>query len=67
MRERLIEEADVNAALSEPDAVERDQAHGGKLLSRYLADWDKILKVAVVERPRENVLVVKTVLWSEAS
>jgi hypothetical protein len=67
MRERLVDEDEIGRALFHPDAVERDEEHGGILLRRYLPDWDRILVIAVEERPQESILVVKTVLWSKAN
>jgi hypothetical protein len=66
MEERHVEEKDVLAVVHDPDDVQVDTRHRGRLLSRYLADWDRMLVVAIEERPTESVLLVKTVLWSEA-
>lgn len=67
MAQRMIEHSEVLRLIAEPEQVGTDKVHGGKLLSRYLPDWDRILTVAVVERPDEAVLLVKTVLWSSES
>jgi len=64
--ERLVAEHEVLQAIAVPDSVRTDTAHGGKLLSKYLPDWDRILVVAVDERVSEGMLIVKTVLWSKA-
>lgn len=64
--ERLVAEQEVLQVITAPDSVKSDTKHGGKLLSKYLPDWDKILVVAVDERASEGVLIVKTVLWSKA-
>lgn len=64
MDQRGLDEAEVLAVLEKPDDVEPNLVHGGKLVRRYLGDWDRILTVAVRERPREGTLVVKTILWS---
>jgi len=67
MDERHVEPEDVLQVIADPDTVDADTAHGGKLLTRYLPDWDRILVVAAYERAAEGVLLVKTVLWSKAS
>lgn len=67
MLERLVDFKEISAVLANPDAVSDDEEYGGKLLSKYLPDWDRILVIAVAERIRESVLLVKTVLWSKAS
>ena len=67
MQERLIEESRVRSVIHAPDSAEDDPRHGGRLLTRYLPDWDRILVVAVEERAAEGLLLVKTVLWSKAS
>lgn len=66
MSERMVDEHDVRQVIAAPDATEPNQSYGGILVSRYLADWDRILVVAVEERPIESVILVKTVLWSAA-
>jgi hypothetical protein len=67
MLERLIDLKEIFAVLANPDTISDDIEYGGKLLSKYLPDWDRILVIAVLERARENILLVKTVLWSKAS
>lgn len=67
MEERHVDLEEVSRVIGEPQSVDADAAHGGKLLARYLPDWDRILIVAVHERASESVLVVKTVLWSKVN
>ncbi len=67
MVERMVTEEDVLSVLSHPEEVEANRVHGGRLLQRYLRDWDRILVVAVTERSEQGVVLVKTVLWSQAS
>ena len=67
MEERHVDPEDVSQIIAAPETVDVDISHGGKLLARYLPDWDKILVVAVHERAAEGVLLVKTVLWSKAN
>ena len=66
MHERLVDEADVRATLASPDSVEDDPHHGGRLIAKYLPEWDRILILALEERESEGVLSIKTVLWSKA-
>ena len=66
MAERSVDEAEVFRTLADPETVSPD-VPTGKLLTRYLEDWDRILVVAIEERPRAGVILVKTVLWSKAS
>ncbi|HUT61627.1 MAG TPA: DUF4258 domain-containing protein [Phycisphaerae bacterium] len=66
MLERLVKEGDVREAIRHPDSSQADARHGGRLLRRYLADWDRILVVAIEEQPAEGVVLVKTALWSPA-
>jgi len=67
MDERHVDPDDVLRVIANPDTGDVDTAHGGKLLARYLPDWDRILIVAAYERTAEGVLLVKTVLWSKAN
>ena len=67
MEERHVDPKDVFLVIAAPETVDADALHGGKLLTRYLPDWDRILVVAVHERIHESVLLVKTVLWSKAN
>lgn len=64
---RFVEAEDVRKAIDTPDSVEADMVHGGKILTKYLADWDRILVVAIEELSHESVVLVKTVLWSKAN
>ena len=64
MIERGIEEKEVRETVSSPEGVRPNSRHGGKLLSRYLVEWDRILVVSVEEIEDQGVLLVKTVLWS---
>ena len=64
LSERAIEEKEVQDAISHPDAIRPNTRRGGKLLSRYLKEWDRILIVSVEEFEDEGILLVKTVLWS---
>lgn len=66
MTERCVEESAVLATVHQPDTVCPNSVHGGRLLSRYLPDWDRILVVSIEEREPEGVLLIKTVLWSKA-
>ncbi|MCD4699175.1 MAG: DUF4258 domain-containing protein [Phycisphaerae bacterium] len=67
IQERLVEDEDVREVIDAPDFVEADLVYGGKILTKYLADWDRILVVAIEELSQESVLLVKTVLWSKAN
>ncbi|MCK4625805.1 MAG: DUF4258 domain-containing protein [Phycisphaerae bacterium] len=67
IEERLVEAEDVRKAIDTPDSVETDLVHGGKILTKYLADWDRILVVAIEELSYESIVLVKTVLWSKAN
>ena len=67
MDERHVDPEDVLQVIATPDTVDVDTAHGGKLLTRYLPDWDRILVVAVYEQASEGVVLVKTVLWSKVN
>jgi hypothetical protein len=67
MVERFVDLKEIIGVVANPDLVSDDIEYGGKLLSKYLPDWDRILVIAITERARENVLLVKTVLWSKAN
>jgi len=67
MVERLADETEVREVIVHPDTVSPDQEHGGRLLTKYLPDWDRILMVAIEERVSEGILLVKTVLWSKVN
>ena len=64
MAERAVEEKDVLKTISSPDESRSNARHGGKLLSRYLVEWDRMLVVSVEEIEQHGLLLVKTVLWS---
>ena len=67
MTERHVEMADIHKVIGEPDEAMRDESRRGRLLSKYLSEWDRILVVAIEERPSESIVLVKTILWSEAN
>jgi len=67
MHERLISEAEVLGVLHTPDSCEPDSSRGGRLATRYLPEWDRILVVAFEEHRESAVVTVKTVLWSKAN
>jgi len=67
MGERLIDAAAVERAVVAPDEVRRNRRHGGRILTKYLPEWDRVLVVSMEERPAEGVVLVKTVLWSATS
>ena len=64
MIERAVHEKEIRETISGPEAVRPNSRHGGRLLSRYLVEWDRILVVSVEEIEDQGVLLVKTVLWS---
>jgi hypothetical protein len=66
MVERSIGKEEVLATVTQPDRTEADALYGGRLICRYLPDWDRILVVCVEEHADKAVLLVKTVLWSPA-
>jgi len=67
MHERLVGEAEVLDVLHAPDSCEPDSTHGGRLASRYLPHWDRILVVAFEEHSESALVTVKTVLWLKAN
>ena len=66
MLERSVEEDAVLATVHEPDAVSSNSVHGGRLLTRYFPDWDRILVVSIEEREPDGIVLIKTALWSRA-
>jgi hypothetical protein len=65
MDQRHLDRQDIIALIASPDQAADDPEHGGILLTKYLAEWDRILSVAVEEHTDTGVLLVKSVIWSQ--